>query len=329
MRDGEFRRLLTRIGDLTGRQRRVLAEVLAERTPRGEAVEVADARLAEGASCPRCGGSAVQRWGQDGGVQRFRCRGCGRTFNALTGTPLARLRRRDAWPAHAEALAEGLSVRRAARACGVHRNTAFRWRHRWLQVPAERKDGAFSGIVEADETYFLESRKGSKAWARRRRGRDAAEPPPARPPRRRGGTASKRGLSAEQAPVPVVRDRHGATTDAVLPAVTKAAVGGVLAPILNRDTLLCTDGLGVYRAAAKERGFAHQPLNLKAGARVKERVFHIQHVNAYHGRLKDWMRRFRGVATAYLPNYLGWRRLLERHRDAPPAFPAVLASALG
>jgi len=329
MRDGEFKRLLARVGELTPRQRRAMAEALAERTPLNEVAEAVNGRLGDRAECPRCGGADVRRWGQEGGVQRFRCRGCGRTFNALTGSGLARLRRRETWGDHAEALAEGLSVRRAARACGVHRNTAFRWRHRWLAAPKGQADRTFNGIVEADETYFLESRKGSKAWARRKRGQPAAEPPPEREPRRRGGAASKRGRSAEQVPVLVVRDRHGATTDAVLPGVTKAAVAAVLKPVLTRDTLLCTDGLGAFRAAAKEGGFAHQPLNLKAGTRVKERVFHIQHVNAYHARLKGWMARFRGVATKHLPNYLGWRRLLERHRDAPPPFAAVMASALG
>jgi hypothetical protein len=39
--------------------------------------------------------------------------------------------------------------------------------------------------------------------------------------------------------------------------------------------------------------------------------FHINNVNAYHGRLKEWLRRFHGVATKNLPNYLGWRRTLE------------------
>ena len=38
---------------------------------------------------------------------------------------------------------------------------------------------------------------------------------------------------------------------------------------------------------------------------------HRQNVNAYHGRLKEWLRRFHGVATKNLPNYLGWRRTLE------------------
>jgi hypothetical protein len=34
-------------------------------------------------------------------------------------------------------------------------------------------------------------------------------------------------------------------------------------------------------------------------------------VNAYHGRLKQWLYRFNGVATKNLPNYPGWRRALE------------------
>ena len=38
---------------------------------------------------------------------------------------------------------------------------------------------------------------------------------------------------------------------------------------------------------------------------------HINNVNAYHSRLKQWLNRFNGVATKNLPNYLGWRRALE------------------
>jgi hypothetical protein len=54
---------------------------------------------------------------------------------------------------------------------------------------------------------------------------------------------------------------------------------------------------------------------VKLVALKKERVsngFHIQNVNAYVSRLKGWMAPFRGVASRYLPNYLGWRRMIER-----------------
>jgi len=37
----------------------------------------------------------------------------------------------------------------------------------------------------------------------------------------------------------------------------------------------------------------------------------VQNVNAYHRRLRDWLAPFHGVASRYLPNYLGWRRMLD------------------
>ena len=55
-----------------------------------------------------------------------------------------------------------------------------------------------------------------------------------------------------------------------------------------------------------------RPSIFSAGIRVVDHAFHIQNVNDYHSRLKGWMGRFHGVATKYLPNYLGWRRCLER-----------------
>jgi hypothetical protein len=42
---------------------------------------------------------------------------------------------------------------------------------------------------------------------------------------------------------------------------------------------------------------------------------HLNTVNAYHGRLKQWLGRFNGVATKNLPNSLGWRRALEAWGD--------------
>jgi len=176
------------------------------------------------------------------------------------------------WFGYAQALHDGLSIRRAAKRVGVHYNTTFRWRHRWLELVRERKPGpgAFTGIVEADETYFLESRKGSREWTRVSIGNpnpsSLATLFPAlglcRAPRRRGGTAAKRGLSRQQVPVLVARDRSGVTTDAVLMRADAASVAAVLGPILKpRETLLCTDSARIYRAFAQAAGVAHRPVN--------------------------------------------------------------------
>ena len=75
-------------------------------------------------------------------------------------------------------------------------------------------------------------------------------------------------------------------------------------------------------------GIAHRPINLAVGIRVVGKVYHVQNVNAYDSPLKTWVRRFHGVATHYLPSYLGWRRLIDRSHNllSPTAF---LSAALG
>jgi transposase-like protein len=293
-----YRSWLRQLRTLTSRQRVQVKRLLEEAKPVDDACAWVNQRAQEVLACPHCLASHVQRWGKESNLQRYRCCACHKTFNALTGSPLAGLKRRDAWASYAQSMIAGASVRVAARQAGVHRTTSFRWRHRLLQLPAQERDTELHNIVEADETYFLESYKGRRNLPR--------------PARHRGGCAAKRGLSAEQIPVLVVEDREGHHFDAVLPKVDKSTVSCLLLQVLAPESVLCTDGAGVYRATAREFALPHQSLNLSAGEHVRQRVFHIQHVNAYDSRLKSWMRRFHGVATRYLVNYLGWRRMLER-----------------
>ena len=300
MKAQAFRDWLQGLCRLTVHQREQVEAMLHEVAPEQRTEGLVNRRAEEVCACPHCYSGEVLLWGKDGGIQRYRCRSCHKTFNALTGTPLAHLRHRDAWLTYGQALIDGLSVRKAARLSGVHRTTAFRWRHRMLRHPAEENGSELSTLVEADETYFLESFKGQRHLPR--------------PARHRGGHAQKRGVSDEQVPVVVVQDRQGKHFDAVLPRADKNTLSCLLLQLLTPETILCTDGSAAYRAVAKAADIPHESVNLAAGIRVKQHVFHIQHVNAYDSRLKQWMLRFHGVATTYLPNYLGWRRLLEQHQ---------------
>ncbi len=91
---------------------------------------------------------------------------------------------------------------------------------------------------------------------------------------------------------------------------------------------LCTDGGNALNAFARKCDIVHHTVNLAKGERVIEGVYHIQNVNAYDSRLKVWMRRFHGVATRDLSHYLGWRRLIERCKNAP-APQKIISAALG
>lgn len=255
--------------------------------------------------CPRCASCRYHRHGQANGLQRYRCRDCARTYNDLSGTPLARLRLREKWLDYLGTVLDSTSVRKAALDVGVHRNTAFRWRHRFLERAKDDRPKQLPGIVEADETFLLESQKGSRKLDR--------------PARRRGGRAGRRGISRELDCILVARDRSGQTIDAVVGrgALTAAQLERHLLPRLDRQVLLVSDAHGAYRAFARKHGIAHEAVNLCAGVRVRRGTagaIHVQNVNAYHQRFRQWLSRFRGVASRYLPNYLGWRWALDQGR---------------
>jgi transposase-like protein len=256
------------------------------------------ARRVEAIGCPHCESHDVVLWGSASALPRYRCKACRRTFNALTKTPLAHLRMKDKWAAQAAAMIEGVSTAKAARQCGVHYTTAFRWRHRFLASLSGDKPSNLKGIVEGDETFIRESFKGKRAGMPRK-------------PRKRGEKAAKRGLSVEQIPVIVARDRMGATTDAVLPKLDRASITAALGGVVTPDNTFCCDGGSAIVAFARRSGITAHVLPVPGKPNPAAPAFHLNNVNAYHGRLKEWMRRFHGVATKNLPNYLGWRRALE------------------
>lgn len=254
--------------------------------------------------CPHCDSRDVGRWGRASALPRYRCKTCRRTFNALTKTPLAHLRKKDQWEAQASALIEGVTTAKAAKRCGVHYTTAFRWRHRFLAALSNDKPLKLNGIVEGDETFILESFKGKRADMPRK-------------PRKRGGKSTKRGLSLEQIPVIVARDRTGDTTDAVLPRLNRASLEEALGGVVTADNEFCCDGGTAIVSFARRAGIPAHVLPMPGKPNPAAPDFHLNNVNAYHGRLKEWLRRFHGVATKNLPNYLGWRRTLEALAQNP------------
>lgn len=101
----------------------------------GPAADRAPARV-----CPHCASAHVQGWGAARGLPRYRCADCKRTFNALTGTSLARLRSKDKWFLFLHTLSQQKSIRKSAEICGVDNNTVLRWRERFKAcTPAERR----------------------------------------------------------------------------------------------------------------------------------------------------------------------------------------------
>ncbi|AVR94689.1 IS1595 family transposase [Pseudoduganella armeniaca] len=292
--------------ELTGKQVDELREMFDRCTSLADCLAIIEARGNRMQRCPHCQGERLYRHGVFYGLQRYRCRDCGASFNALTGTPLAFIRLREKWLPFLQCMLNSMTVRGAAQAIGIHRNTSFRWRHRFMMMAKDARALPLGGIVEADETYILESQKGSRNLTR--------------PARRRGGTASHRGPGKEHDCILVACDRTGKASDFVTGRgpVTASQLQQCLPPVLAPGVLLATDGAIAYKAFARATGIHHRAVNVAAGERVVDELIHVQTVNSYHGRFKGWLRRFHGVASRYLPNYLGWRHALDGGRVPTP-----------
>lgn len=178
MEQQEFQNWLSGTDNLTKAQRRLKA--LSGRSERDASLAAVEQGMDEDLICPHRGEPGAARLGKNRGLLRYRCGGCGRTFSSLTGTSADRPHRKDKWLESGRCLAEGLSVRASARRCGIAAGTTFRRRHRFLEA-VNKTPRKLKGIVEADETRVLQSRR-----------REESEPQAA-PARRQGfeGTGSR------------------------------------------------------------------------------------------------------------------------------------------
>src|SRR5687767_10062415 len=123
MRRQSFQQILDRLTELTRQQWSLLLSTAQaiERTDRAVAT-IEEARRPQ-LRCPRCHCPDWWRHGHANGLQRFRCRACKRTYNSLSGTPLARLRHKGKWIDYCATMLDPAStVRRSAKQVGVHRN---------------------------------------------------------------------------------------------------------------------------------------------------------------------------------------------------------------
>lgn len=294
----EFSKLVMQIDHLTDKQNQELQELLTGQEPVKRIIRELEHRLIEDPECPHCHSSIINRFGKKGDMQRYRCKNCMKTFTATTNTPLARLRFKEKWVNYIEGMLESKVLRQSARENDINLKTAFRWRHRFLQLPAELKAKLLEGIVETDETFFAYSEKGNKHLNRRAR--------------KRGKQTGKQGRSKEDwVPVLTARDRGRHTFEAILDSTSIKEISEQLGGKIEKDSILCSDGYKSYIQFAQNNDLVHKRLNLSAGIRVIDKVFHIQNVNAYHSRLKQWIAKFHGVATKYLDHYLGWFRLMD------------------
>lgn len=291
-----YDKILRLFSSLSKEEKEDLKKLLRDRTTFSldDLIEVKENK---GIICPNCSKAEhIVRNGKRNQVQRYLCRNCGTSFTGLSVSFLSRTHKDfSTWKKYVRCLIDGFSLRKTAERCSISVRTAFFWRHKLLDLLRMRMNRVkLSGIVEADDTFLRVSFKGNK--------------PVGREPYKRGTPASKPGLSREQIAISCVIDRNGKVYSKVssrgrpTSIALKRAIGKMISP----NSVLCTDNDTAYRRFARTKGLELIQLD----NHETKGIYHIQHVNGYHSRLKAFIRKFKGVSCKYIENYLAWLNMV-------------------
>ena len=293
-------------------------------------------KLAEGApagveACPCCGSVSFVRRGRDHlGKQRYKCRDCGRTFGGSSRKIFGSTKLdRATWMKYAECFVDMLTLRDAAAKCGVCLKTSFFMRHRLLEalrkhMPSFQVEPGCG--VELDETFLPESFTGNHA-----RSTDFKMPRRARKHAGKGYAGKKewqkrpRGTGDNCVCILMGINDSGdvfyeiACRGSLDAETAKTILHGKLAD----GAVISTDKTKVYNRAIAE-------LDAAVHRSFAAADHGINRINNVHSNLKDFLRRFGGVSTRRLDNYLAWfkwRMSFDRDRTPQEAAELVVKQA--
>lgn len=253
-----------------------------------------------GITCPYCSSNSIIGHGVNSHSKRYRCKDCGKTFSALTGTVAHKLHKKDLLKEYLFYMLQGYSLRRITNEMDICLKTAFDWRHKVLNGINPSSKRKLDGIIEADETFFLYSEKGNKSLSRK--------------PRKRGGKAGKQGVHNDHVAVLTAFERKtGKSMNTVVcrGRITKKAIQKGIGQWMDKKSgILCSDAHLNYQRFARDFNITHKFTFVRRKEYVVEGIYHIQNVNYLHSKLKEWIKPFNGVATKYLQNYMNYFNLV-------------------
>ena len=252
-------------------------------------------KLSNNYRCPHCQSNKINKNGTSSHkYPQFICRNCKKTYTIRTNTIFYYSKKNiNVWREYIELFSQGLSLRKIVAEMDnkINLKTAFYWRHKILEVMKNFDNhDKLDGIVEADETYFNESQKGSRNIKDRK-------------PRKRGFSSENRivGLSHNKVCVLTALDRnkHSFNKPVGYGKVNKEQVA-ILQHRIKDNSILITDGDKSYKVLKDIK-----LKQLKFG-KPQSKVYHLSNINNFHSKLKQFMSRFNGVATKYLDNYVNY-----------------------
>ena len=257
--------------------------------------------------CTACHSTHYVKNGKVRGKQRFLCKDCLTTFGLDSNSVISKSKLTvEQWHEYIKCMINGLSIRKSAENINVCVKTAFYMRHKILDaINAFMQKNCVSGLVEMDETFIAESFKGNHK-------KSGFQMP--RASRKRGKEISKRGISKEQICIGTAIDKNN---NIIMETVCKGRITSkklekLYTGYISEGSTICTDSYSGYKTLARTLRLNRK--QIPAG-RHSDGLFGLSNINSLHSKFKRWIRKFNGVSTKHLANYLVWFKWLEKTKQ--------------
>ncbi|MDR3595462.1 hypothetical protein [Clostridium sp.] len=114
--------------------------------------------------CPICACKEIIKYGLYNGIQRYKCKECGKTFSNATKALWSYSKKNpEVWMEFLELMVEKKSLRFCAEKLNISLGTAFYWRHKILHaMTINGTPNSLKGIIYMAKTIMPENFKGSR-----------------------------------------------------------------------------------------------------------------------------------------------------------------------
>jgi len=228
--------------------------------------------------CPYCGSHHVLSNGNYKGRKRYICKHCRKSYNDLTKTPFSGIHDLDKIMKYLNCMIKGDSIRKAASIVKISVATSFSWRHKLLNCLNQLPSPKLKNVKEIMELEIPYSHKGQRSIL--------------------SDYQRNSKLSAL-----FVCDRTGKLDSNSITLINrdKNPLLGRISEISNKHTdIICsTKFSNIFDLSRIKIKTSNSPFN---------QPYVIFQVVKFW---QTWMKRFHGVASKYLNNYLHWFDFLD------------------
>lgn len=202
----------------------------------------------------------------------------------MTGTTASDIHKVAQFVEFVELMIEGITIRKATSKLKVTMSTIFSWRHKILSSLSKTNKKDFVGIVECDDKQMNISEKGNQNLERKSF-------------KRPSDRKTKRGISNDKVKVVVACDRTGHITMLVVKIgrIEAESLEKTIGNMLSKDNVLCSDSHPSIIAWAKSKALEHNTFIANKN-NIKNKCYHVQHVNSVDNRFARWVGKFYGIA---------------------------------